>query len=114
MGRPKLIGPLTASEMKKKQQRKEWYQKNKELTKQRALESKAKTREWYKQEKSKYQCFHCGNQDTSQLGFYDLTRSSLQNVGDLHGRRSKVVIEKTMKDRTCLCNTCWNKVYMRY
>jgi len=114
MGRPKLIGPLTASEMKKKQQRQEWYQKNKELTKQRALESKARTQQWYKKEKCKYQCSHCGDKTTSKLGFYDLSLMSLQNVGDLHGRKSREEIKEAMKNRTCLCNDCWHREYRHY
>ena len=40
MGRPKLIGPHTAAETKRKQARERWYRENDELTKKRALEHK--------------------------------------------------------------------------
>jgi len=43
MGRPKPMGPMTVSETKKKQQRKDWYERNKLLSKRRALESKRTT-----------------------------------------------------------------------
>ena len=116
MGRPKLIGPLTASETKKKQQRKESYERNKPLTKRRALESKRNTQRWFKEEKQKYQCSHCGSKVYDKLGFYDLTLSStrLEQVSEIVGRKSRDTIKKEMESRTCLCENCWHTHYRHY
>ena len=116
MGRPKLIGPLTASETKKKQQRKEWYERNKVLSKRRALESKRTTQKWFKEEKQKYQCSHCGSKVYDKLGFYDLTLSStrLEQVSEIVGRKSRDTIKKEMESRTCLCENCWHTHYRHY
>ena len=98
MGRPKLIGPLTASETKKKQQRKDWYERNRPLTKVRALKSKRTTQKWFREEKQKYQCSHCGSKVYDKLGFYDLTISStrLEQVSEMVGRKSRDTIKKEM------------------
>ena len=52
MARPKLIGPLSASETKKKERRREWYLRNKKLTKDRAAGAKIRTQDWFKAIKS--------------------------------------------------------------
>ena len=116
MGRPKLIGPLTAAETKKKQQRKEWYERNKQLTKERALESKRNTQKWFRVEKKKYQCSHCGSKVYDKLGFYDLTLSSgrLDQVSEMVGRKGRDTIKKEMELRTCLCESCWHRNYRHY
>ena len=116
MGRPKLIGPLTAAETKKKQQRKEWYERNKQLTKERALESKRNTQKWFRVEKKKYQCSNCGSEVYDKLGFYDLTLSSgrLDQVSEMVGRKSRDTIKKEMELRTCLCENCWHRNYRHY
>jgi flagellar capping protein FliD len=123
MGRPKFIGPLTASETKKKQQRHAWYQRNKELTKQRSADSKIRTQKWFKQEKSKHQCFNCSNTEFNQLGFYDLTLiygpsltkpEKINQVSEMVGRKSRVTIKKEIETRTCLCNHCWHTHYRHY
>ena len=116
MGRPKLIGPLTAAEAKKKQQRKEWYERNKQLTKSRALESKRNTQKWFKEEKSKYQCADCGSRNYDKLGFYDLTLTlgKLDQVSEMVGRKSRETIQKEMESRTCLCTDCWQTNHRHY
>jgi len=111
MGRPKLIGPLTAAETKKKQQRKEWYERNKQLSKSRALESKRNTQKWFKEEKKKYQCVHCKSKEYEILGFYDLTRSRVDQVSELVGRGSREKIKEEMESRTCICESCWHLYY---
>lgn len=116
MGRPKLIGPLTASETIKKQQRKEWYELNKKISKKRALDSKKRTQEWFTKEKNGYKCFHCESNQTDKLGFYDLTISSskLDKVSEMVGRKSRVKIKNEMESRTCLCSNCWHRHYRHY
>tara|TARA_B100000927_G_C16276484_1_gene393721 strand:- start:297 stop:683 length:387 start_codon:yes stop_codon:yes gene_type:complete len=113
MGRPKLIGPLTASETKKKKQREKWYAdpKNKELTKKRALESKRRTQEWFKEEKKKYECSHCKSKGYGKLGFYDLSHSRVDQVSELVGRGSRKKIKEEMESRTCICESCWHLHY---
>ena len=116
MGRPKRIGPLTVAEAKKKQQRKEWYQKNKQLSKSRALESKRNTQKWFKEEKSKYQCADCGSKEYDKLGFYDLTLTlgRMDQVSEMVGRKSRETIRKEMESRTCLCSDCWQTNHRHY
>ena len=111
MGRPKLIGPLTAAETKKKQQRKEWYERNKPLSKSRALESKRNTQKWFKEEKKKYQCSHCKSKGYGKLGFYDLSHSRVTPVSELVGRSSRKKIKEEMESRTCICESCWHLHY---
>ena len=111
MGRQKLIGPLTAAETKKKQQRKEGYERNKELTKSRSLESKRNTQKWFKEEKKKYQCSHCKSKGYGKLGFYDLSHSRVDQVSELVGRSSRKKIKEEMESRTCICESCWHLHY---
>ena len=113
MGRPKLIGPLTAAETKKKQQRKEWYERNKSLSKSRALESKRITQKWFKEEKKKYQCSHCKSKGYGKLGFYDLNHSRVTPVSELVGRSSRKKIKEEMESRTCICESCWHLHYTK-
>ena len=123
MGRPVLIGPLTASETKKKQKRREWYQRNKNLTKQRAADAKIRTQNWFKEEKKRYQCSHCGSKNFDKLGFYDLNHiyppsltkpGRMDQVSELVGRRSRKEIKEAMATRTCLCGDCWHTHYRHY
>ena len=123
MGRPKLIGPFTAAETKKKQQRKEWYERNKSLSKSRALKSKRRTQEWLKEEKKKYECSHCKSKEYEKLGFYDLNHiyapslakpGRVDQVSELVGRRSRKEIKEAMETRTCLCSDCWHTHYRHY
>ena len=80
MGRPKLIGPHTAAETKRKQARERWYRENDELTKKRALEHKHRDQEWFRSIKSQESCADCGHDVYEDLDYHHndlLQRSQL-------------------------------------
>ncbi len=98
MGRPRFIGPLTASEAKTKQQRREWYQRNKEITKERAAESKIRTQDWFKAIKEKEVCIECGHDVYDDLDYHHKDPSTkVTTVSDMVGRYSRKNILNEIK-----------------
>ena len=93
MGRPKLIGPLTASETIKKQQRRQWYLEHRPLSKQRAAESKIRTQDWFKSIKSQEKCSECGHDVYEDLDYHHKDPSTkVATVSDMVGRYSRQTI----------------------
>ena len=115
MGRPKLIGPLTASETTKKQQRKQWYLKHRELSKQRASESKIRTQDWFKLIKSQEKCSECGHDVYEDLDYHHkdpLTK--VATVSDMVGRYSRQRILDEIQKCEVLCKNCHMKHHYNY
>ncbi len=108
MGRPKLIGPLTVSETKKKQQRHQSYLRNKQLTKDRALASKRRTQDEFKERKLKRAnigCEYCGYVgDPNEFDYHHRDPSTkITSVSDMVGRGSKqaIILEENKCDFIC-------------
>ena len=115
MGRPRFIGPLTASETKKKQQRRDWYQRNKKITKQRAAESKIRTQEWFKEIKSKEVCVECGHDVYEDLDYHHKDPSTkVTSVSEMVGRFSRQRILDEIQKCEVLCKNCHMNHHHRY
>ena len=115
MGRPKLIGPLTASETKKKQRRKEWYKRNTPLSKRRALESKRTTQKFFREIKEKEVCVECGHDVYEDLDYHHKDPSTkVASVSDMVGRYSRQRILDEIQKCEVLCKNCHMKHHHNY
>ena len=115
MGRPKLIGPLTASETKKKERRREWYLRNKKLTKDRAAGAKVRTQDWFKAIKSQKSCKECGHDVYEDLDYHHRDPSTkIASVSDMVGRFSRETILSEMKKCDVLCKECHKNHHHNY
>ena len=115
VGRPKLIGPLTASETIKKQQRKQWYERNKTISKKRAAEAKIRTQDWFKSIKSQEKCSECGHDVYEDLDYHHRDPSTkITTVSDMVGRYSRRTILNEMKKCVILCKNCHMKHHYNY
>jgi len=111
MGRPKLIGPLTASETKKKEARARWYQEHRELTKKRALEHKRRDQEWFRSIKSQESCADCGHDVYEDLDYHHIDPSTkITTVSDMVGRYGRERILQEIDKCIVVCKTC-HKTY---
>ena len=117
MGRPKLIGPLTAAETIKKQQRREWYLKNRQLTKDRALASKKRTQDSFKAMKLndiKCGCFVCsvktGNPDDYDYHHRD-PKTKVASLSDMVGRGSWQSILNEAAKCDIVCKSCHANIH---
>ena len=116
MGRPKLIGPLTVSETKKKQQRHQSYLRNKQLTKDRALASKRRTQDEFKERKLKRAnigCEYCGYVGHPDEFDYHHPPGSIKisSVADMVGRGSRQAIIEEENKCDFICRNCHANVH---
>lgn len=115
MGRPRLIGPLTLSETKKKKARRQWYLNNQQLSKSRALESKHRTQKWFKAIKSQEKCIECGHDVYGDLDYHHRDPSTkIASVSDMVGRYSRETILNEIKKCDVLCKKCHANHHYNY
>ena len=92
-------------------QKAEWYQKNKQLTKDRALASKRRTQDWFKEEKLKdankgcVYCGYVGKPDEFDYHHKDPS-TKITTVSDMVGRLSRKTIKEEMEKCDCICRDC--------
>lgn len=114
--------------IKQAEAKKQWYERNKELTKKRALESKHRTRAWYREKKTQdciNGCAWCGFKGGIDEFDYHHVEPSSKNftriknklgkqgrrmvkigVGDMVGFLGKKATEEEMKKCIIICKKC--------
>ena len=114
--------------IKQAEAKKQWYERNKELTKKRALESKHRTRAWYREKKTQDcidGCAWCGFKGGIDEFDYNHVEPSSKNftriknklgkqgrrmvkigVGDMVGFLGKKATEEEMKKCIIICKKC--------
>ena len=89
-----------------------WYQKNKQLTKDRALASKRRTQDWFKENKFndvQSGCFICGLK-TNNPDDYDYHHrdpsTKIASISDMVGRGSRQQILNERSKCDIVCKSC--------
>ena len=101
---------------KQKEAKRQWYLRNKELTKKRAMEHKHRDIEWFKEIKLKDVskgcscCGYMGNPDDFDYHHRD-PNTKITTVSDMLGRygRPKVLLEMAKCD--IVCKPCHEKIH---
>ena len=104
----------TKDPIKHAQQKADWYQKNKQLTKERALASKRRTQDWFKEEKLKdankgcVYCGYVGHPDEFDYHHRD-SSTKITTVADMVGRFSRQTITEEKAKCDFICKDCHAK-----
>ena len=95
-----------------KLRKKEWYEKNKSLSSQRAKEARERKREWYQALMSDKFCERCGESDQIVLEWHhrdpSVKEGSVSWMMDNRGRQT--ILEEISKCQ-CLCANCHRRVH---
>ena len=95
-----------------KQAQKEWYEKNKSLTAQRAKESRQRKRIWYNTIMDEKSCERCGESDNACLDWHHVDPSQKEHeVSFLLCNRSREAILEEIDKCICLCSNCHRKLH---
>tara|TARA_B100001778_G_scaffold299827_1_gene274889 strand:- start:332 stop:685 length:354 start_codon:yes stop_codon:yes gene_type:complete len=94
-----------------------WYQKNKQLTKDRALGSKKRTQDWFK--KMKFADIQCGcsicGLKTNNSDDYDYhhrdSSTKITSLADMVGRGSRQAILDEAKKCDIVCKSCHSNIH---
>ena len=91
---------------------KEWYEKNKSLTAQRAKEARKRTKEWYNNIMEQQSCQRCGENDRVVLEWHhiDPTKKDM-GVAYMLSRRGKKTILEEIEKCICLCANCHRRLH---
>tara|TARA_Y100000593_G_scaffold12873_1_gene23904 strand:- start:257 stop:601 length:345 start_codon:yes stop_codon:yes gene_type:complete len=96
-----------------------WYQKNKQLTKDRALDSKHRTQDWFKEDKLKDAnngCLYCGYVgDPIEFDYHHRDPSTkICSISDMVGRYSRKTITEEKKKCDFICKECHKDIHKNY
>lgn len=97
-----------------KRLKREWYQRNTALTKQRARARDARLIEWFKEYKSSLACVRCGENHPACLDFHHVSGEKTSEISKMvaYGRGKQVILDEIAKCEV-LCSNCHRKEHYK-